>query len=43
MLAVIAIVIVAVLYYWAPNVKQPKFKWMSLGSLVALVIWLIAS
>jgi len=42
-LAVIAIVIVAVLYYWAPNVKQPKFKWMSLGSLVALVIWLVAS
>ncbi|KQO45102.1 MULTISPECIES: YihY/virulence factor BrkB family protein [unclassified Frigoribacterium] len=42
-LAIIAIVIVAVLYYWAPNVKQPKFKWMSLGSLVALVIWLVAS
>ncbi|MDY0946601.1 YihY/virulence factor BrkB family protein [Frigoribacterium sp. CFBP9039] len=42
-LAVIAIVIVAVLYYWAPNIKQPKFKWMSIGSLVALVIWLIAS
>jgi membrane protein len=42
-LAVIAVVIVAVLYYWAPNIQQPKFKWMSLGSLVALVIWLIAS
>jgi membrane protein len=42
-LAIIAVVIVAVLYYWAPNVKQPKFKWMSLGSLVALVIWLVAS
>lgn len=42
-LAVIAAVIVAVLYYWAPNIKQPKFKWMSLGSLVALLIWLIAS
>lgn len=39
----IAVVVVAVLYYWAPNVKQPKFRWMSLGSLLALVVWGIAT
>ena len=26
-----------------PNVKQPKFRWMSLGSAIALVIFLLAS
>ncbi|PSL37135.1 membrane protein [Labedella gwakjiensis] len=42
-LIVIAVVVVAVLYYWAPNVKQPKFRWMSLGSLLALVVWGVAT
>ncbi|KQO61356.1 YihY/virulence factor BrkB family protein [Curtobacterium sp. Leaf261] len=42
-LAVIAVVIIAVLYYWSPNVRQPGFKWVSGGSILALVIWLIAS
>ena len=42
-LAGIAVLLIAILYYGTPNVKQPKFRWMSLGSLVALVVWLIAS
>lgn len=42
-LAAIAVVIIAVLYYWSPNVRQPKFRWMSLGALLALVIWIVAS
>ncbi|WP_144709925.1 YihY/virulence factor BrkB family protein [Curtobacterium pusillum] len=42
-LLVIAIVVVAVLYYWSPNVKQPKFTWVSGGSILALLIWIIAS
>ncbi|NQX27494.1 YihY/virulence factor BrkB family protein [Microbacteriaceae bacterium VKM Ac-2854] len=42
-LGIIAVVVIAVLYYWAPNIRQPKFRWMSLGALLALVIWLIAS
>ena len=25
------------------NVKQPKFRWMSMGSLLAIVIWALAS
>jgi membrane protein len=42
-LLVIAIIIIAVLYYWSPNVRQPKFTWVSGGSILALVIWIIAS
>ncbi|KQO64280.1 YihY/virulence factor BrkB family protein [Curtobacterium sp. Leaf261] len=42
-LAAIAIIVIAVLYYWSPNVRQPKFAWVSGGSIVALVIWLVAS
>jgi membrane protein len=37
------IAIIAVLYYATPNVKQPKFKWMSLGSGIALFVFLLAS
>jgi membrane protein len=42
---VVLLVILAIaLLYWAtPNVRQPRFRWMSLGALVALVVWLIAS
>ncbi|NYE18484.1 YihY/virulence factor BrkB family protein [Microbacterium immunditiarum] len=41
--AFLAVAIVAILYYATPNVKQPKFRWMSLGALVALVTWAAAS
>jgi membrane protein len=33
----------ALLYWAAPNVKHPKFRWVSPGGLLALVGWLIAS
>jgi membrane protein len=33
----------ALLYWAAPNVKQPGFRWISPGSMLAVVIWLIAS
>ena len=33
----------AFLYWAAPNVKQPKFKWVSPGGILAVVVWLIAS
>jgi membrane protein len=42
-LAILAVLMVAVLYYATPNIKQPKFRWMSIGSLVALVVWALAS
>ena len=33
----------AVLYWAAPNVKQPGFKWLSPGSVLAVIGWVIAS
>lgn len=40
---VLVIVAIAILYYATPNVQQPKFRWMSMGSAIALVVFLIAS
>ena len=39
----IVILIVATLYYATPNVQQPKFRWMSMGALVAILVWIVAS
>jgi membrane protein len=39
----LVIVIIAILYYATPNVQQPKFRWMSLGSAIALAIFLLTS
>lgn len=33
----------SLLYFAAPNVKQPGFKWITPGGVAAVVIWLIAS
>jgi membrane protein len=38
-----AILMIAVLYYATPNVKQPKFRWMSVGALIALIVLALAS
>lgn len=40
---VLVVMVIAVLYYFTPNVKQPKFRWMSMGSFIALVIFALAS
>lgn len=37
------VLVLAVLYYATPNLKQPKFKWMSVGAFVALLVWVLAS
>jgi membrane protein len=42
-LAVAVVLIVAMLYYATPNVKQPKFRWISVGALVAIATWVLAS
>jgi len=34
---------IALLYYAAPNVKHPKFQWVSPGSLLAVFCWIVAS
>jgi membrane protein len=33
----------AVLYWAAPNVKQPGFRWITPGSLLAVIGWVVAS
>ena len=39
----VVVVMVAVLYYATPNVKQPKFRWISVGAVVAILVWVLAS
>ncbi|MEV5239110.1 YihY/virulence factor BrkB family protein [Streptomyces cinnamoneus] len=36
-------IMIAVLYWAAPNVKSRGFRWLTPGSFLALVIWMIAS
>jgi membrane protein len=42
-LLAIVVAVVAILYYATPNVKQPKFRWITPGALVAIVTWALAS
>jgi membrane protein len=37
------LLMVAVLYYASPNVRMRGFKWVTPGSLVAIVVWAVAS
>jgi len=43
----VLLVVISVLFsllYWAcPNVKQPGFKWITPGGVLAVVVWLVAS
>jgi membrane protein len=39
----VVILMIAILYYAAPNVKLPGFRWVTPGSVVAVVVWLLAS
>ena len=39
----VVVFLVAVLYYATPNVKQPKFRWISVGAGLAIVVWILAS
>jgi membrane protein len=42
-LLALVVLVVAILYYATPNVQQPKFKWMSMGAGIAIVVALLAS
>jgi len=42
-MVVAVMLIVALLYYATPNVKQPKFRWISVGAAVAILIWMLAA
>jgi membrane protein len=37
------VIAVAVLYYATPNVQQPKFRWISVGAALAILVWILAS
>lgn len=39
----LVVVLVAILYQWTPNVRQPRFRWISVGAIVAILGWLLAS
>jgi membrane protein len=42
-IALVVSMMFSILYFAAPNVKQPSFKWITVGGVVALAIWLVAS
>jgi membrane protein len=42
-LLLLVVVMVSLLYYLAPNVGQPKFRWISAGGVVAVAAWIVAS
>ena len=35
----IVALIVAILYWATPNVRHPRFRWISVGAAVAIVVW----
>ncbi len=42
-LLLVVMTMFAVLYYASPNVKLPGFRWITPGSVVAVLVWIIAS
>jgi membrane protein len=42
-IAIVVSQIIALLYWVAPNVRQPGYRWVSPGGLFAVVLWVIAS
>ena len=42
-LLVMVMIMLAILYYASPNAKLPGFKWISPGSILAVVVWILAS
>jgi membrane protein len=43
LIAVLFVLMIGLIYYAAPNVKQRGYSWITPGGLVALVVWLVAS
>jgi membrane protein len=42
-IAILVSLTFGLLYWAAPNVKQPGFRWLSPGGLLAVVVWALAS
>lgn len=43
LLLLFAVLVVAVLYYATPNIRQPRFRWLSPGSVIALAVLAVAT
>ncbi|MFD8530588.1 YihY/virulence factor BrkB family protein [Streptosporangium canum] len=42
-LVIIVALVLALLYWAAPNVQHPGFRWITPGSMIAVVLWIAAS
>jgi membrane protein len=42
-LLLVVSLMLSILYWAAPNVRQPGFRWVTPGGLMAVVLWLVAS
>jgi membrane protein len=42
-IAFVVVTMFAILYYATPNVRQPGFKWITPGGILALVLWVVSS
>ena len=42
-LLLVVALIVAILYWATPNVRHPRFRWISVGAAVAIVAWVLLS
>lgn len=42
-LVVVVMLIVGLLYWGTPNIRPPRFRWISVGALVAILVWAAAS
>src|SRR4051812_10155050 len=40
---IVVMTMFAIIYWATPNVKHPKFRWISPGGVVGVVVWLLAS
>jgi membrane protein len=43
LMAAVVLVMLALLYYLAPNARLPRIQWLSPGAILALTVWVIAS
>jgi membrane protein len=43
LLLIVVVLIIAILYYAAPNARQPKFRWISMGAIIAIVVLAVAT
>lgn len=42
-LVAVATLVLSLLFWIAPNVRQPRFRWLTVGGTVALFVWSVAS